>query len=215
MNAGHNLRLTPRQELAQITHSRVMEALAALLRRGSEDVTFDLVSRESGVPQRTVYRHFENKEALFGAFWSWVNESIEAPPVPTTPDEVIDHIPALFASFDRDELLVRAMLHNAYGRAVRLAHADARQEKFRLALSGIVEALPPEAGRNLLASVTVLCSASGWETIKDNWRLSGASAAEAAQWAVRTLICASARQGSAAGTAAKSIRTEPHKGSRP
>jgi AcrR family transcriptional regulator len=188
-----SLRPTPRQELTELTQSRIMEALALLLRRGSDDVTFDLVSRESGVPQRTVYRYFENKEALFGAFWRWVNESIDMPALPSTPSGVVDHIPALYAAFDRDEPLVRAMLHNPYGRAVRLAHAEARQQKFRLALRPALEALPPEAGRNLLASVTVLCSAVGWETMKDNWKLSGPSAAEAAQWAVRTLIEAAAK----------------------
>jgi AcrR family transcriptional regulator len=165
-----------------------MEALAVLLRGGSEDVTFDFVSRESGVPQRTVYRYFENKEVLFDAFWRWVNASIDIPPTPTTPEELVDHIPALFAAFDRDEPLVRAMLHNPYGRAVRLAQAEARQEKFRLALDRIVAPLPPEDRRNLLASVTVLCSATGWEMMKDTWRLSGVSAAEAAQWAIRNLI---------------------------
>jgi AcrR family transcriptional regulator len=206
-------RLTPRQEVARLTETRIMEALGELLRRGAETITFDLVSRESGVPQRTVYRYFENKDALFGAFWLWVNESIEMPSAPTTPAEVIDHIPALFAAFDRDEPLVRAMLHTPYGRAVRVAHADARQEKFRLALEGIVEALPPETGRNLLASVTVLCSAAGWETIKDNWRLSGSAAAEAAQWAVRTLILASRRTEKAAAKVTRSSRTEPTKGS--
>ena len=126
------------------------------------------MGRESGVPQRTVYRYFVSKEALFGAFWRWVNDTIAMPAAPTTPAEVVDHIPALFAAFDRDETLVRAMLHSDYGRAVRLAHTEARREKFRLALQPVTDALPPEAARNLLAAVTVLCSASGWETF---WRL--------------------------------------------
>ncbi len=212
MNAPPRLRPTPRQELAELTHTRIMEALVVLLRRGSEDVTFDLVSRESGVPQRTVYRYFENKEALFDAFWRWVNESIDVPPTPKTPEEVVDHIPALFAAFDRDEPLVRAMLHNPYGRAVRLAHAEARQEKFRLALRRIIERLSPETSRNLLAAVTVLCSATGWEMMKDNWRLSGASAAEAAQWAVYTLIGAAAKPSGPAGTTTRSPQSKRNEG---
>jgi len=205
MNAPLPPRQSPREELASLTEARVMAALAAILRRGGEDVTFDLVSRESGVPARTLYRYFENREALFGAFWRWVNESIEMPAVPTTPEEVVGHIPALFAAFDRDEALIRAMLHNPYGRAVRLAHAEARRAKFSLALRGILEALPADSRRNLLASVTALCSAAGWETMRDNWRLGGASAARAAEWAVRALLDAASAEAKAARNPAKAV----------
>jgi AcrR family transcriptional regulator len=180
-------RLSPREEPAIMTEGRIMEGVAALLRRGN-DVTFDLVAKESGVPQRTLYRYFENREALFGTFWRWANELIEMPAHPTTPDEVVSHIPALFAAFDRDETLVRAMMHDPRGRAVRVANADGRRRKFAAALKPIIETLPNAEATQLLASVTVLCSATGWESMKDNWQLSGAAAAEASQWAVRALI---------------------------
>jgi AcrR family transcriptional regulator len=170
-----------------MTEGRIMEGVASLLRRGS-DVTFDLVARESGVPQRTLYRYFENREALFGRFWRWVNDFIEVPPLPTSPDEVVSHVSALFEAFDRDEALVRAMMHDPHGRAVRAANADARRRKFSAALKFVVDELPQEDAARLLASVTVLCSAAGWESMKDNWGLSGPAAADAAQWAVKELI---------------------------
>jgi AcrR family transcriptional regulator len=187
MNIKPAARLSPRAELAAITGERIMEGVAGLLRRGS-DVTFDLLARESGVPQRTLYRYFENREALFGAFWRWVNELIEMPALPKTPDEVVSHIPALYAAFDRDEALVRAMMHDPHGRAVRAANAEARRRKFQEALKPVVDTLPEAEATRLLASVTVLCSATGWESMKDNWQLSGVTASEAAQWAVKALI---------------------------
>lgn len=187
-------RRSPREELAALTEKRIMEGVAALLRRGG-DVTFDLLAKESGVPQRTLYRYFENREALFGKFWSWVNEHIEVPPLPTTPDEVISHIRALYDAFDRDEALVRAMMHDSYGRAVRVANADARRKKFSEALRPVIDRLPEEDATRLLASVTVICSATGWESMKDNWQLSGASAAEVAEWAVKALIEVAGRGG--------------------
>src|SRR5688500_12842392 len=120
MNRGAPSRMSPRAELAVMTQRRIMEGVASLLRRGS-DVTFDLLSKESSVPQRTLYRYFEDRETLFGAFWLWVNELIEVPPPPSTPEQVISHIPALFAAFDRDEVLVKAMMHDPHGRSVRVA----------------------------------------------------------------------------------------------
>jgi AcrR family transcriptional regulator len=194
MNTKMTSRPSPRKELAALTEGRIMEAVAALLRRGS-DVTFDLVAKESGVPQRTLYRYFENREALFGAFWRWANELIEVPPLPTSPEEVVAHIPALYQAFDRDEALVRAMMHDPHGRAVRAANSDARRKKFSLALRPVTDRMQQEEAMRLLASVTVLCSATSWESMKDNWQLSDTSAAEAAQWAVGALISAARQRG--------------------
>ncbi|MCH4545968.1 TetR/AcrR family transcriptional regulator [Rhizobium sp. WYCCWR 11279] len=188
MNKVTPPRPTAREELATITQDRIMEGLAALLRAGSDEVTFDLVARQSGVPQRTLYRYFANKETLLGAFWHWVNALISVPALPASPEQVVAHIPELFSAFDRDEPLVRAMLHNPHGRAVRLAHAKARREKFSIALRDVTGTIPSEDAQHLLAAVTALCSASGWESMKDNWSLSGAEAAKAAQWAVQALI---------------------------
>ena len=181
-------RHTARQQLALITRQRIMEATAALLRDGGEDVTFDLVAKRSGVPVRTVYRHYESKEALFTAFWQWMNEAIDMPAAPTTAEELVAHIPRLFAAFERDEALVRAMLHNPHGRAVRISFAQARQAKFEFALRDVLDPLAVAERTRILATVTVLCSASGWESMKDNWQLDGHAAAEAAQWAVAALI---------------------------
>lgn len=187
MNAEPAVRRSAREELATITHARAMEALAALLREGS-DVTFELLSQESGIPVRTLYRHFENKEALFVAFWPWLNTMIDVPDRPRDAEALIAHIPDLFDAFERDEPLIRAMLHHPYGRGARLAHAAARCEKFAEALREVTNDLPAAETRQLLAAVTALCSASGWETMTENWGLSGPAAAKAAQWAVQALI---------------------------
>jgi AcrR family transcriptional regulator len=193
MLAEPAVRRSAREELAHITHTRAMEAVAALLRAGS-DVTFELLSRESGIPVRTLYRHFENKEALFAAFWPWLNTKIDVPERPRDAAELIAHIPSLFAAFDRDEPLVRAMVHHPLGRDARLAHAAARREKFAEALREVTSGMPAAEARHLFAAVTALCSASGWESMKDNWGLSGPAAAEAAQWAVQALITQARRE---------------------
>jgi AcrR family transcriptional regulator len=187
MNTESPLRPSARQELAAATRERAMNALAAVLRAGGE-VTFEAIAQEAAVPIRTLYRHFPSKDDLFGAFWPWMNERIEMPSRPTTPEEVIGHIPELYAAFDRDDPLVRAMLHNPHGRAIRNATAAARREKFASALQEVTASLNAYETLKLLAGITTVCSAAGWESMKDNWGLSGPAAAEAAQWAVTALI---------------------------
>lgn len=164
-----------------------MEAVAQLMRAGAE-VTFDLVAREAGIPQRTLYRHFENKDALLGAFWLWANASMDMPAAPTTPEALITYASELFRAFDRNEGLVRALMHDPSGRAVRKANAEARRLKFRQALEPVLSNLTAAEATRVLASVTAICSANGWEMMKDNWGLQGEDAAEAARWAVKALI---------------------------
>lgn len=178
---------SPREQLAAMTRERILEAVARILRSGGE-VTFDHAARESGIPPRTLYRYFENKDALFSAFWRWANATIEVPALPASPEELIEHIPALYAAFDRDEALVRAMMHDPHGRRVRMGHAEARRAKFRDALKSLIAGLDEEDATGLLASVSAICSASGWEMIKDNWHLEGLAAGRAAQWGVESLI---------------------------
>jgi len=176
-----------RAQSAALTEDRIMQGLSTILRRGDE-VTFDVLANETGIPVRTLYRYFPSKDLLFAAFWPWLNTLIEAPARPGSPEEVVDHIPELFAAFDRQEPLVRAMLHHPIGRAVRLANAEARRSKFANALRPVTASLPEAEAMHLLVAVTALCSVSGWESMKDNWGLSGSAAANAAQWAVRALL---------------------------
>jgi RNA 3'-terminal phosphate cyclase len=46
----------------------------------------------------------------------------------------------------------------------------------------------------VLASIQLLASAVGWESMKDNWGLTGEQAAKAAQWAVQALLQAAAQE---------------------
>lgn len=180
---------SPRLELANLTQSRIMQGLASLLTAGG-DVTFRTVAEASGIPERTLYRYYPNKEALLAAFWIWLNERLGMPPPPRSPDELVSNIATIFAAFAAGEPLIRAMVHDPHGRATRLAHAEARRARLQAALEPVLAPLDAKARRRLLASVQVLISAAGWETMRDYSRVTSPEAADAAQWAVSALIAA-------------------------
>src|SRR6185295_9138641 len=55
------------------TREQILRAVARQLEAGQmDDLGFADVAKEAGVGERTVYRHFPTKEALLGAFWSWM-----------------------------------------------------------------------------------------------------------------------------------------------
>jgi AcrR family transcriptional regulator len=195
---------TARADLASLTQGRIMQGLAQMLTAGTE-ITFRSLAQASGVPERTLYRYYPNKEALLAAFWIWLNDRLGMPPAPRTPHELVDGIATIFAAFASSEPLIRAMLHDPHGRATRLAHAEARRRRLQAALAPVLAPLDTAARRRLLASIQVLISAAGWETMRDYSELGPAEAADAAQWAVAALIAA-ARP---APTSSSAPRTRP------
>jgi AcrR family transcriptional regulator len=60
---------------AELVRSQVLEGVAQLLSEG-EELTFASVATAAGVSERTVYRHFANRDALMAAVYSWTNERI-------------------------------------------------------------------------------------------------------------------------------------------
>ncbi|MEI7932189.1 MAG: helix-turn-helix domain-containing protein, partial [Alphaproteobacteria bacterium] len=50
-----------------------MQAVRRRLARGGlEDFSFADIAADAKTAERTVYRHFPTREALLGAFWTWM-----------------------------------------------------------------------------------------------------------------------------------------------
>lgn len=174
-----------------------MRAMAAAIVAGHDDVTFQALAKASGVPERTLYRYYPAKGELSSAFWVWLNERLGMPPPPQSPEELLAQVPEVFAAFDKDEALVRAMLHDAEGRATRLAKISARRQKLEKALGEVLEGLESAQRRRLLAGVQALFSAAAWETMKDYCGVTASEAADAAQWGIGVMIAAARREAQA------------------
>ena len=178
--------LTPRAELAELTREHILRGMERMVTSGSESFTFKSLAQAAGIPERTIYRHFGDKDALYQAFYSRLNGKIIAPDLPRDPDDLVRYTRDLYASFDRQPELVRAMLNNPIGRELRDAQAAPRTAKFVSALSGIANRLAGPEATALLAAVEVLCSATGWDRLT---RMTGPDkAAAAAGWAIAALI---------------------------
>src|ERR1700758_3977205 len=85
-SASHS---SARDRQRQETREQILRAVARQLEAGEmEDLSFAEVAKDAGVGERTVYRHFPTKEALLGAFWSWMQTQaqLERPkPAPAMP----------------------------------------------------------------------------------------------------------------------------------
>ncbi|SMF53484.1 transcriptional regulator, TetR family [Tistlia consotensis] len=184
-----------RRAQAEETRQRILDAVARLFETTPEQaLSFDAIAAEAGVQRRTVFRHFENKEALLKAFWTWTNREVAPRTWPETEADLVGMPPVTFAGFDRREGLIRAALLSRSGREMRLGAAAEREAAFRGSLAEVTGGLDPARARQAIAVIQLLYSASAWLSFKDYWQFSGREAGEASAWAIGVLLDALRRE---------------------
>jgi AcrR family transcriptional regulator len=181
---------TVEQARTALVRTRVLDAVSELIAAG-DDVTFAKAAAAAGVPERTLYRHFPNRDALIAALFVHVNRRIgfEGPP-PATPAEMIGMVERVFPGFDTVAPVVAELLASPEGRRARLASAEDRRAAATTLVADARPDLDARAGRHLAAVVQVLGTAAVWQALRDFWVMDGEEAAVAVTSAIDTLLTA-------------------------
>ena len=173
-----------RQSQAEATRERILAAMAELYERDGEAATVRAVAESAGVREITVYRHFPNRDELMKGLWAWLNRKHGVTVgMPETAEQLVAQIAPLFATFGA--VKVRNSLN-----------AD-RSEAFLTILADIAPDLAPDERRKAAAVLQLLYSAHTWISMREQWGLDDAAAAEAAGWAAEHLIADLRARGSA------------------
>ena len=191
-----------RQSHTQDTRERILQATAELLEASPHgDISMDEVARGAGVERRTVFRHFASKEALFDAFWTYINAKMDTRPLPRSLDELVAAPTETFVRFDAHEGVMRASLHTQSGHAMRMRSVPARREAFHACLEGALAKADADAATRTEALFHLLYSAGAWEILRDYCGMDGKQAGETVSWAMNTLLAA--MEGTGGGNADK------------
>jgi AcrR family transcriptional regulator len=167
---------------------RVVAAAANVLEAG-RPLTFREVALESGVAERTIYRHFPTRTDLLTALFHWANRRMGFDGArPTDRAGAVALVRDAFPGFDALAPVVGELLTSGEGRAVRLADRDERQAAALELVRGEAPALDPERTRRVAMIVQLLMTASTWQAVRDAWDVDGAEAAEAAALAIALLL---------------------------
>lgn len=182
-----------RQEYKEQTRIRILDAAVELIEEAGEaPLTIAAVADRAGVTDRTVYRHFETRDALVRATWSHMQQRVASQGFPRTADQMIQSPPQLFPRFDRARELVRASLYSPAGLDMRMSSNAERRE----ATSSSVADAFPVADRSWLirraAVAQLINSAYAWEVMAQYWGLDGNEAGKAASEALAVLLGKSA-----------------------
>lgn len=187
---------THRERQRDATAEIILDAVGRCL----EDVeltelTFTQVARMAGLGERTIYRHFPNKEALLEGWWRAHKARLGQETFPDTLAALLDFPVKAFPAFDQEAEIMRGAVLSPQGRAMTLARNDERQAAIRRAVRA---ELGPEASEDLVltvcASVQLIQSATAWLTMRDYWDLLGEQSGQIARRAIQAIFTA-ARNG--------------------
>ena len=178
-----------REEYKEQTRTRIIDSAIDLMREaGEEPLTIASVAARAGVTERTIYRHFDNREKLIRAVWRRMQGRVASGGFPRTAEALLSSPKTLFPRFDELGELVRASIHSAAGLEIRM-HSNA--ERTEALLASVRDALPhldEKALRRRAAIAQLINSAQGWDVLTRFWGMTGEEAGEAAAEALAVLI---------------------------
>ena len=185
-----------REQQAEETRERILEATLRLMAGGLASLSVPAVAREAGVSVPTVYRHFRTKRHLLAALYPHVAQraGLDAIPDPTSVEDLRDWIRAYYDRFDLDDL-ARAAQASPIVDEVRKVTMRSRVGRISK-LADSVEPRLRKIDRDRITRLLVVLTSSSAMRI---WRdLLGASVEQAAgdiDWVVRASIAAAASKG--------------------
>jgi len=181
-----------RERQTEQTREHVLDTLTTLLQTGRVDeVTTRDLAREAGVAERTVYRHFPDRQALRIGLADRMERQL-GDRLPTPPLDSVDDLPkaAVTLMTILDEFEVEA-------RAEALINADPRQfspgtakntEHFNELIAGAFPDLDERELVGISAVVRVLLSSQAWLRMREEFGLSGSESGPVVAWTLETIF---------------------------
>jgi AcrR family transcriptional regulator len=186
-----------RERQAQQTRDLIIDTLTDLLdTHRADEVTTRELARAAGVSERTVYRHFPDREALLGGLSDRLLSLTGTTP-PAGPIASIDDLPRtavkLMAGLDEFHVAARAeALFNADPRRFSPATRE-NTEQFRQV---VAEAFPDldEREQVRIAAVTrCLLSSQAWLRMREEFGVPGVESGPTVAWVLSTIFKAMRR----------------------
>jgi AcrR family transcriptional regulator len=178
-----------RESQAEITERRIMEAMAAIVAEsGAESVTQASVAKRAKVAERTLYRHYPTKDALWEAFLQWVSEQVGLGVFPQDEQDLLSTVPEMFARFDEHEQLMRNCLSSRAWSEIWIRDRQGLRRSVEEAIARCTEGADPAKVNLLGAVMQLLFSGLAWKSLKEHWGLTGPEAAEAVTMTIRLLF---------------------------
>lgn len=185
---------TPIDPRAERSRELIMIALADVVaEKGVSGFSVQEVADRAGVSHRTVYRHYDSREALLDGYARWLDERlVESGGVTGVADagSIPSDAETTYGLFDDLGALVEALVVVSLGTRSHVARRDERTEEFRRALEagGVLAHLSEADAEVVTALIRTIASSNAWFLFRHQHDIDGSRAGRAVAWALRTLI---------------------------
>ncbi len=152
-----------RSEQAEGTRQRILDAVVALSSERDADVATSTIAKRAGVSEPTIYRHFPNREALFEAVNTLLQERLGGAPLAGEPGDLPAVALAAALYMGRNGRWLRAVIHNPALRELRMAGRRRRLDQQRAILAPIVAHLMPEDRELAISMFGTVLRAENWD----------------------------------------------------
>lgn len=195
-DASRPYRSTLREQQAEATRDRILDAAVAVMYRGVATLSIPAVATEADVSVPTVYRYFRTKAALLASLYPHLARRAGLDQL-TPPRNLSELRGGLHAYFERLDAL---------GEAERFVMASPASEEVRAATMGgrlaatrrLVDSIePPLAERDrdrLVRLLAVMMRSSSLRMWRDHLGASVDQAADDIDWVTRAAVAASKRE---------------------
>jgi AcrR family transcriptional regulator len=175
------------ERTADLIVAAAAEEIAA---NGMVDLSMPKVAERAGVAVRTLYRHFATREDLLLAIGNRLEREMtgSGPALPSTAEQFVEAMPALFAFFEDNADAVEAMHATNVGRQIRLAGRMKRTERSREVVGPMYEGMPEQDIKLAFAMLRAMFGSSTWLTFRKEMGLDADEAKAAIRWMSRMYV---------------------------
>ncbi len=183
-------RSTLRQEQAEETRSRILDAALRVMSTGLASLSIPAVSREAGVSVPTVYRHFGTKADLLAQMYPHAarRAGFDRVPDPESVGDVKSAVRGFIERLDAMDDVERAASASPIAGEVRHVTMPSRFARMRRLVESVEPPLTGADQDRIARFLVVLVSQSSLRTWRDHLGVSPDEAAEDVDWFLRALI---------------------------
>ena len=181
-----------RQQQAEETRSRILDAAGMVVADGFASVSIPNVARRAGVSVPTVYRHFKTKQDLLDDLYphSLRRSGRTLPPPPKTVAEIRQGVLDYLDHLDSLDDLARAAMASPASEEVRARSMNRRFEVFRPIVESIEAPISKADRDRVLRLIMVLTQSSALRMLRDHLGQSPEQVADDVDWFVRAAVAA-------------------------
>ena len=179
-----------REEQAQGTRDRILEAALRVLANGIAGLSIPAVAREAGVSVPTVYRNFRTKRDLIEAMYPYSIRRARTGELkpPTSIADFGDGVRLIFERVESFDDIERAAIASRGAEEIRHLTIESRLALSRQVAEAIAPRLSDEDRERLSRLVIVLTMSATARMLREHLGLSVDDAVDDVEWAVRAVI---------------------------